>query len=205
MVDLSCGHAAADETHAHLARRLRAQGVAEIHRDYPVLSVDRDLVQLRSYTLAGFLHDHSTMLHNRDVPPWEVPKREKRMLRYVTFLVAHVLCDASLSRPRARRALVALAENLTLPRLLAGPPALRTGVRAVDDFYALERASLWAEEGAGLKKKTNRSQREAYVRQIASHMRAMVGFVVADETEDDGRTLNGVHLEHADEHVYGVE
>lgn len=197
MVDLSCGHAPADEAHAHLERL--AQG-SPLHRYYPVLSVDPDLVQLRSYTLAGFLHDHSTMLHNRDVPPWQVAKRQKRMLRYVSFLVAHVLCDASLSRPRARRALLSLAEHLTLPRLLAGP--LRTGVRAVDHFFALERASLRGEEEKG---RGSKRSREAYVRELAAHARAMVGFAVGGEGEEEEATLHGVHLEHADEHVFGVE
>jgi hypothetical protein len=156
LVDLSQGDPK-DENAADLHARLGARGG---YRAYPILGVGD--VALRGYTVAHVLLEHEQILHRSSVPPWEVPKYEKRLCRYAAFLLVHVLSpdvpgswDAKLA---ALRKLVAyMSQPLDAP--------LRTGCAPVDAFAARERRSLAPARNA-----------QAYRKALHAHLKALVGF-----------------------------
>lgn len=58
---------------------------------YPILGVSEKLVDISTFSLEHFWRDHEAMLHMQGTPPWKTPKYEKRLLRYATFFIIHVL------------------------------------------------------------------------------------------------------------------
>ena len=139
MIDLSQSHGIQRD---ELRRALYA-AVPHPYTEYPILGVDPREVVLRSYSVEGFLFDHMTMIHHTEEEPWNVNKKEKRIARYVGFLVAHVLSPTvEGSYATKMRALHSLVERMSSLERLLRSPALRTGVGPVDRFAARERRSL---------------------------------------------------------------
>ena len=115
-------------------------GAAQAYFDYQILGVPRDVVTFRSYSPLHLYYDHQQMLHFKNTPPWETPKYEKRVLRYVAFLVL-VLFDTHVSGN------VSVVTRLNaLERLCAytgsaeqvGHAPLCTRVPLIDGFAKLE-------------------------------------------------------------------
>lgn len=160
LVDLSLADPR-DEGELDLHARL-GRAFSDAYREYPIVGVSG--VALRSYTVAHFLLDHEHMLHRSPEPPWRVPKFRKRLVRYVAFLVAHVLgSEVGGTLERKVHALQALVWHTASVQRLLGP-RLRTGVAPVDAFAERERLSY--RRGAG-----------EYLRTLHAHLKALVGFV----------------------------
>ena len=126
MIDLSQSHGISKDVN----RRMLYKTVKEPYQEYPILGVDPRDVVLRSYSVEGFLFDAMSMIHHTEKEPWEVKKKEKRLVRYVGFLFAHVLSpNVEGSYAKKMHALEKLAEHLK-----GGKGTLRTGVKPVDEF-----------------------------------------------------------------------
>lgn len=158
MIDLSHAHNT-DEKHVAMYEAVRMP-----YRTYPIVGVN--VAKLRSYSPEGFLFDHHTMLHARAERPSEVPKLEKRIVRYIAFFVIHVL-SSWVERPyetklRALRELVrALEENAS---------SLSTSVAPVNDFFL----------------RVDRSPEEKTYRAVmVRHLKVFVEEVVARGFDDD--------------------
>lgn len=176
LIDLSQGDPA-DEGVAWMHDALK--GEQQEYRDYPIVGVKG--VGLRSYTVAHFLMDYMLILHHSAVPPWEVPKFAKRLVRYVNFLLVHVFsADVPGTRDHKLRALRALVEYTRTPP----ETALRTGCAPVDAFAALERRSY------------ARGARE-YLRVLHTHLRTLVELAAAPPAWET-RTLVPSHVWHTD-------
>ena len=195
MVDLSQSLGSAhDEIHAALYKR-----VATPYASYRILSVGG--FEMYSYSSEGFLTDHQFMLHNRDVPPWKTAKLEKRLLRYVTFLLCYVLsanCAPRVSMGEKIGALRTLAAAVRrLPTTIA--PSISTTVRAVDAFYAREVRSLRIHGTRGAKPYFE------IMHEHLSHVLAICEGAHAQMSRPAWKPLvrlNPVHLEHASEFHY---
>lgn len=167
-----------DSGHAWVVKELRGESP---YRDYPLLGVP-DVV-LRSYTMRYFVLDYVLMLHRAEVPPWEVPKYGKRLLRYVAFFVAHVLSPTVARDHRTKlRALQALVAHTRSVHALNAP--LHTGVAVVDDFAARERAFI--ARGAA-----------AYVRALHDHLAFLVECVARADAWAP-HSVDAFHLWHTD-------
>lgn len=57
-----------------------------LYTSYPLLGVPTSTLQLHSYSPFGFLSDLMQILHLGEDLPWENPKYEKRVVRYVALL-----------------------------------------------------------------------------------------------------------------------
>jgi len=174
MVDMSvsCG-VSVDEMRRHMYKN-----VASPYRDYPILGVDCRIAQLHSYTTAGFLQDLRLQLHHQDKPPWYGgSKTSKRIVRYVSFLVLHVLSAAvSGSYSKKVNALVEAVER-TASRNALVKSCVSTGVREVNDFLQRERNTQ-------LRSETSRSEEgRAYLRTVHTHLKNVVKF--ATTANDD--------------------
>ena len=138
MIDLSQSHG---ERLDHLRRALYGN-VPIPYQDYPILGVRE--VALRSYSMEGFLFDHMAMLHHTDLDPWNVKKKEKRIVRYVCFFVACVLAPTSSTEPYAAK----LQQLKRLVRAMACTPEFERVANAsfsnptIARFVARERRAL---------------------------------------------------------------
>lgn len=185
LVDLSQGDPA-DRAHAWLVAELRRTTTSPPYRDIPVLGSD-GTATIRSYTIPYLMVDHVLMLHRNDVPPWEVNKYEKRLLRYVAFFIAHVLSpDVPGSYHEKLRALQAAVDHTRTAKALTASVRTPTRVAPVDAFVARERASV--QRGAG-----------PYLQTLHAHLRTLVSFAARPESWER-RTLDGFHMWH-DDHV----
>ena len=203
IVDVSVGHPA-DEAHRAVAADL---GGTPYHADYPILSVDRALVRLRSYTPRAFLLDHRTMIHHRDAPFWAVPKLGKRLLRYTAFLAAEAAAGAggaaaaAAALRAARDGLRALGGGGEGAGAVAAAP-LGSGVAAVDAFFAHEREALLLLGAA----RAERGAADAYRAALLGHLDELVEILAeaaaAPALPARLAHVDGRHLEHADEHYY---
>lgn len=158
------------------------------YRTYPIVGVSD--VALQSYTLELFLLNHVAMMHFTEVVPWEVMKVAKRLLRYVAFLIAHVLStDVRGSYARKVAALRALVVHTSSwPKLTSGPE-LRTGIDAVDDFARRERAALAPH--------TPTKKSRAYLSAIHTHLDVLVSLLDLPPTWNT-KVLNPNHAWHTD-------
>lgn len=138
MIDMSLSH-----THLDAARRSMYNAVSTPYRNYPILGVDPKIVILRSYSTEAFLFDHQLMLHNTDMEPWEVKKREKRMARYVSFLFVCVFSSSVrttyTNKIKGMQKMVQKTKSL---KEMLSSPVLNTGIKHIDQFAAVERKSL---------------------------------------------------------------
>jgi hypothetical protein len=164
MIDLSQSHG----TSRDVKRRNLYEAVQSPYRDYPILGVDPELVQLRSYTIEGFLQDHMTMIFHTENAPWAVTKGSKRMLRYVSFLVAHVMGPHTPGAAEAKRRAVRHAAD-ELHRLAGGrsdgrASSRRTGVRPIDAFLVKVWTALDARETGTV------AAKRAFVRTLHEHL-----------------------------------
>ena len=141
MIDLSQSHGVSKD----MVRALMYKKVQQPYKEYPILGVDTADVVLRSYSVEGFLFDHMKMIHHEEELPWEIEKKDKRMVRYVCFLFAHVLSpNVDGSHSRKMNAIEKLSNFLSsIDSLLSSPP-LRTGIQPVDSFAARERMSVFS-------------------------------------------------------------
>ena len=169
MVDLSQSHGVArDELRAFLYAQ-----VPSPYQTYPVLGVAG--VALHSYSVAGFLYDHITMLYHSAESPHAVNKADKRVARYVAFFFAHVLGPHVPGTQTAKlRALGALA-------CWADDAPLRTGIPVVNAFAARARG-------------THRRHRAV----LRKHLVALHAAFAANSTTWDTSTILPVHAWHTD-------
>jgi hypothetical protein len=158
MIDLSQSHSLRlDE-----GKRALYQTVATPYRDYPIIAVPG--VRLHSYTIEGFVFDHMAMLHHTDIPCFEAKKVEKRLARYVSFLVAHV--TGPLVKGTSSQKMRALEhfrdKTASLAALLE--MSTRTGILSVDHAITRERTSLQS---------APRAKGAAYLRVLHGHLRSL--------------------------------
>jgi hypothetical protein len=110
------------------------------------------------------------------------------------------MCDTSSSVSHTQRvkALQTLAVRLRDTDSLRTP--FTSGVALIDFFHRTERDSLLSNTTS------SKSKKNAYLRELASHLDAMVKFATAshDTTVAPLRVVHATHLEHADEHVYST-
>lgn len=158
MIDLSQSHGVRlDE-----GKRALYHNVPAPYRAYPIIGVRG--VRLHSYTMEGFVFDHMAMLHHTNVPCFEANKVEKRLARYVSFLVAHVAGPLVKGSPaRKMRALEHFRDTTSsLSALLDA--STRTSIPAVDRAIARERRSL---------QRAPRVKGAAYLRVLHGHLRSL--------------------------------
>lgn len=135
LLDLSQSHGIAlDEM-----RRTLYRNVPSPYREYPFIGVDPRECTIRSYSLQGFLWDHISMIHRTDSEPWNVNKQQKRIVRYITFLVMVVLCRTQSAQP-----LKMACECTRSVPALENSERTRTGDAEVDQFLARERSVVSA-------------------------------------------------------------
>jgi hypothetical protein len=132
MVDLSQAHS----VFLDFKSKKLYETVASPYKEYPILGIQG---KLRSYSVEGFLFDHMVMIHNKDENPWNVPKKEKRLIRYVCFFLAHFLSqefnDTLASKYKALNQLLYHIHNsLQTP--------LKTEFRMINEFAEQEKMSL---------------------------------------------------------------
>ena len=167
MVDLSLGDVG-DELKER-KHRLMSSRVA--YTAYELLGVPREVVTFRSYSPINFYYDHQNMLHFGGTPPWEVAKYEKRVVRYICFLVV-CLFDPRLNGEGASvhdriGALDTLCEYTRIAHHVRNAP-LRTGIHLVDDFALLVHQELASSPG--------RAANE-YLRAVHRHLVAFTGCI----------------------------
>ena len=134
MVDLSQSHGTSHDA----MRRNMYESVPEPYRDYPILGTDPNIVVLHSYTIEGFLFDHAAMVFHTKNDPWDINKGSKRYLRYLSFLVAHVMGPNTPGSAKTKRR----ALRLTLDALRNVSSSGTTGMQATDEFLSALKASI---------------------------------------------------------------
>lgn len=193
MVDLS-------QSHGIQRDALRAALYAAVphpYADYALLGT-RDVV-IRSYSVEGFLYEHMIMVHHTETAPWKANKLSKRLARYVAFFIAHVLGPKVPGTPATKaRALQRLVERTGQGTdQLANGGALRSGLAAVDAFFARERAAVGAAQAG------ERRAATAYLRTLHGHLAALTASV-AHARRFEGPyvpRIDPVHLQLARHHV----
>lgn len=175
MIDLSQSHG----TDTDLTRRRLYEKVKSPYREYALIGVDPRDVMLRSYSLEGFLWDHVLMLHHSEALPWEANKLEKRIVRYVVFLVASVMCHTG-----NLKALATACTHLRSATALASFRG-RTGDRQVDAFLLREQRALASASGE------HRRAATRYVRTLHDKLCAVVRHMPSQDTH---WTTNAVTL-----------
>jgi hypothetical protein len=184
MIDLSQSHGVSRD----LMKASMHNSVAMPYADYPILGVDPRHVVLHSYSMEGFLFDHSALIHHTEDHPWKVNKKEKRLGRYVAFLYAHVLGPRVMgSYAKKVNAFAKLSDNLSGLDSLLGSPPLRTGIQPIDAFAAKERNSL---------QHAPKREGQSYVRLIHRHIAAMCSYIrmpLSSNTVLDFNVYNNMH------------
>lgn len=151
----------------------------EKYRNYPIMGVAG--AGLRSFTVAHFLIENMQILHYGAVPPWEVPKFTKRLLRYINFLIIHVFsADVPGTREHKLRALRALVEYTRTPL----DTTLRTGCAPVDALAAIEQRSY------------TRGARK-YLHVLHTHLRTLVELAAVPPAWES-HTIIRNHIWHTD-------
>jgi hypothetical protein len=149
MVDLSQSH----NINRDALRRHLYKEVPEPYAEYPIVGVDASVAVLRSYTVEGFLYDLMTMLFHTEKEPWEVTKKEKRVMRFVAFLFAHTFSPSVQgSSGMKRHAMMSFIDQLGRGRYVP------TGVLPLDAILKTE-ASI------------HNPQRTKFMRTMQSHCR----------------------------------
>ena len=162
MVDLSMGDPL-DEIRAWKHKMLGK----EAYRNYPIVGVPRDTVQMLSYSPHNFLLDHEQMLHLRETPPWGVPKYAKRVVRYAACLVLTVAELEDVEVSAKTRALQALVRYTGDAERVRKSPMRETGIEVIDHF-ALKEHQCTTETPLG--------KWRTYLKTVHTHLEALVGF-----------------------------
>ena len=171
LIDLSQSHGASrDELRRDLYR-----SVSRPYRSYPILGVDASTVQLRSYSVEGFVADLRLQIHANDTPPWcgDARKMSKRIVRYVAFFFAHVLGPhVPGSRAKKRAALGRAVEATSSLKALRN--ASPTSVAAVNAFVERERATVGEKKGS-------ENGIVAYLKSVHGHLAFLVSLLDVEE------------------------
>lgn len=190
MVDLSQSNGMdTDIMHRHLFEE-----VAIPYKEYTILQFG---MKIKSYSSEGFLHDIQSVLHHSSVPPWEVPKLPKRVLRYALLLVVLLCKDTSLTPMKRVDLIRRLARSLTTPENILDGHTLRTGNQIVDTVYDHERQSLRVHRASAAKSRK-------YLKTMSQHLLKMAELLQKHYSKESWSSvglINDVHAEHSDDQL----
>jgi hypothetical protein len=164
MVDLSCGYGPEFD---ELKRFLYATD-PKPYKYYNIIGVAEP--RIYSYTPHGFLLDHRLLIHSQDVVPWEANKIEKRLFRYVIFLVLHTLSTAYEAEIPMKKKLAAfhalVADMKTGMTFFRRRERANYGLNVIDEFVECERASFRAAR--------TRDGADEYTKMLTKHLTRIV-------------------------------
>ena len=121
------------------ASRWMKESSVTLYRNYPVLGVDHP--HLRSYTVEGFLNDFTQMIHYHKESLHKAKKLDKRVTKYVAFLVCHTFSPSVQgSFDAKKRALEKLRDGFSDFR--NSTRSFHSGVPVVDSFWRTHITSM---------------------------------------------------------------
>ena len=192
MVDLSQSH----NVTVDMMRRKMYETIHHPYKEYPIIGVSTKKGVLRSYSVEGFLFDHMSMIHHTEEDPWKVKKKEKRISRYVSFLVAFSFSpEVEGTFEEKHAALGCLVSKTSSVRALLNDPPLNTVVGPFNRF-------AWREE-----KSVRRSPKSKEAKEYLYTVNAVLSLFfnnLGEPKRDKCNILNETHLELASGLVYNM-